>query len=127
MRNETAAPLLAMLAGLIGTLACTQAGATTSDSLATDQQRQAYSLGVAVAMQARQGLGDLDEAAFVAGVEDAMTETEMALSPEQLEAALLRFDQQRMSEAEEELARRAETNRAEGEAFREKFATEEEP
>ena len=125
MRNETAVPRLAMLAGLIGTLACTQAGAAPSDSLATDQQRQAYSLGVAVAMQARQGLGDLDEAAFVAGVEDAMTEAEMALSPEQLEAALLRFDQRRMSEAEEEFAGRAETNRAEGEAFREKFATEE--
>lgn len=125
MRENPPVVRLTILAGMMGALACSQAGATQSDSLATDEQRQAYSLGAVVAMQARDGIGEIDSAAFIAGMSDAMTGAEMALSPEQIQTSLASFEQSRKQEAEEALDAQAEENRAQGEAYRERFAAEE--
>jgi len=116
---------LVMLTCVVGSVACNQAGATAPDLLATDAQRQAYSLGVAVAQQAREGLGPVDADAFVAGMRDAMTGSELALSPEEVASSLAGVEVQRMADAEQEMAALAEANRAEGDAFRQDFATRE--
>jgi FKBP-type peptidyl-prolyl cis-trans isomerase FklB len=124
MKKQTTTLRQAILMCLIGSLACTQAGATSPDTVTTEAQQQAYSLGVVMAEQARQGLGDIDAGAFVSGVKDAMTGAELALSQEEVASSLGRFEEQRIADATEEIAARAEANRAEGDAFREEFAAE---
>jgi FKBP-type peptidyl-prolyl cis-trans isomerase FklB len=114
-----------LLLCVAGSLACTPAMAVTSDEFATDAQQQAYSLGVAMADQTRQGIGPIDAEAFVAGVRDAMTGSELAFSREEVETALVRFEELRVAEAKAEMAARAEVNRLEGDAFRQEFAGEE--
>jgi FKBP-type peptidyl-prolyl cis-trans isomerase FklB len=125
MRSSSTTFSIPLLAGLIASLACSPAGATPTQDLATDEQKEAYSLGSAMAMQARAGLGDIDEAAFVAGVSDVMTDAEASLSPAEIEASLARFDEGRERQAREEFAARAELNRSEGDQYRSRFAAEE--
>ena len=54
-------------AGLMVLVGCSQTNAAVPTALATDEQKESYSLGVAVAEQARAGIGEVDSKAFVAG------------------------------------------------------------
>jgi FKBP-type peptidyl-prolyl cis-trans isomerase FklB len=110
---------------LAGSLACSYAGATTPDAPETDAEEQAYSLGVAMGEQARQGLGHVDAEAFATGVRDAMTGSELALSQEEITSALARFEEQHMAAASAEITAQSDANRAEGDAFRQEFAARE--
>ncbi|MDG2051607.1 MAG: FKBP-type peptidyl-prolyl cis-trans isomerase [Myxococcota bacterium] len=108
--------------GIAALLGCSQTNATVTTALTSEDAQESYSLGVAVAQQASAGLQGIDQAAFMAGFADAMKSDDLALSVEQMAAALERYDEQRMAEAQQQFEQMAQSNRAQGEAFRAEFA-----
>lgn len=108
--------------GLAAMLGCSQTSATVNTALANDEATESYSLGVAVARQATAGLEDIDEDAFMAGFSDTMRGQDLALSSEDMMAALDRYEARRIDEAKQQLAELAAANREQGDAFRADFA-----
>ena len=108
--------------GIAALLGCSQTNAKVTTALTNDEAMQSYSLGVAVAQQASAGLEGIDDDAFLAGFSDALQSDELALSTEEIAAALGRYDQERMEEARQQFEAMAESNREVGEAFRAEFA-----
>jgi len=122
MRRNVAIPTIAVVAAAAVLVAFGQVNAEAQGKLATDEEREAYSLGVVVATQAVMGLGEVDHEAFVAGVTDAIEKNELALDDSEMTTALARFDARRADEARVALEAQIEINRGVGDAFRENFA-----
>ncbi len=122
MRRNVAIPTIAIVTAAAVLAGFGQVNAEAQGKLASDEEREAYSLGVVVATQAAMGLGDVNHAAFVAGVRDAIKQNELALDDSEISEALIRFDERRAEEARVALEARIEANRGAGDAFREKFA-----
>lgn len=108
--------------GLLALIGCSQTNAAVPTALTTDAQKESYSLGVAVAQQARAGIGEVDSGAFVSGFADVMNGNELALDETAMQTALAGFEARRMEEARSRLLALAEANRLAGDAFRAEFA-----
>ena len=93
MSNSSWTSRTPLAAGLVGAMACGRAGAVPSAELASPEAQQSYSLGVTLGQQAREGLGELENSAFLAGMSDALDGRKTALTPEQIDQALKDFDQ----------------------------------
>ena len=113
--------LALVTAGLIGTVACSVAGATPAEKLGSPEAQQSYSLGVAIGEQARANLGEVDQEAFLSGFSDAFAGEDTAMTHEQIAQALRGLDERRTLEAQAEIAAVAEANRVAGDSFREEF------
>lgn len=83
----------------------------------TDEARLGYSLGVTLGQSIQQDVRDLDVGAFTQAVQDVFAGGELAMSDEEMAEALMRFQQEAMAARQAEAEQRAETNRAEGEAY----------
>ena len=108
--------------GIAALLGCSQTNATVTTALTSEDAQESYSLGVAVAQQASAGLQGIDDQAFLAGFSDAFQSDELALSTEEMAAALGRYEQERMEEARQQFEAMARSNREAGAAFRAEFA-----
>jgi FKBP-type peptidyl-prolyl cis-trans isomerase FklB len=91
--NIIGAMALVLLAGCDSPIPSAQAadGAAQADTreLTNDMEKASYSLGYTMAANVEQQFGDgLDTAAFLAGIEDHMTDRDSALSPEEANASL---------------------------------------
>ncbi|MDG2334351.1 MAG: FKBP-type peptidyl-prolyl cis-trans isomerase [Myxococcota bacterium] len=122
MRRIFAISSLAATSGILALFMIGQASAGTTDSLDSEEKKEAYSLGVVVATQAMVGLGEVDSEAFLAGVSDAVEKSKLALEENQITEALTRFDTRRAEEARVAVEALINTNRGAGDAFRENFA-----
>ncbi|MCB1738924.1 MAG: FKBP-type peptidyl-prolyl cis-trans isomerase, partial [Gammaproteobacteria bacterium] len=66
-----------------------------TEGLTTTKQKVSYGLGIQIARQlASQGLTDIDRDAFTRGIEDAVAGNDLAVSPEELQAAFQAFKQE---------------------------------
>jgi len=98
--------LAAMFVGLWG-------GQAVALELETDKQRFSYFVGLQIGQQIKHDGIELDEAAFVAAIQDIAAGAEPRLSQAELQATLQRVQQQRTAEAQ----KAGENNRLEGEGF----------
>jgi len=98
---------------LAATLAGLWAGQAMALELDTDKKRFSYFVGLQIGQQIKSDGIDLDEAAFVAAIQDVAAGAPPRLSQAELQATLQRVQQQRTAEAE----KAGESNRLEGESF----------
>jgi FKBP-type peptidyl-prolyl cis-trans isomerase FklB len=122
MGMKTSRSIPWLTAGAVLALACSQSNAATSTALKSDEAKQSYSLGVAIAQQARASLGEIDTDAFIAGVSDSVKGEALSLDDEQISAALESYDARMTEASAKKRQAQAETNLAEGTAYREDFA-----
>ncbi|MDE0885223.1 MAG: FKBP-type peptidyl-prolyl cis-trans isomerase [Myxococcota bacterium] len=122
MRKIFAISSLAATSGILALFILGQASAGTTESLASEEKKEAYSLGVVVATQAMAGLGEVDPEAFLAGVSDTVKNGKLALEENQITEALTRFDARRSDEARIVVEALIDSNRGAGDAFRANFA-----
>jgi FKBP-type peptidyl-prolyl cis-trans isomerase len=113
--------LALVTAGAIGTVACGVAGATPAEKLESPEAQQSYSLGVMIGEQARMGLGEVDQKAFLSGFSDAFAGEDTAMTQEQIAQALQDLDERRTLEVQAEITAVAEANRMAGDTYREEF------
>lgn len=113
--------LLPLALGLIaGTPAFAQPSApaaAAAGSLSTPKAQSSYAVGHNVGSSLRDDGVALDEAAFMRGVRDALSNTKPALSEEQLNAALNQLQMDLAIQRAERIAALAKTNAEAGEAF----------
>jgi FKBP-type peptidyl-prolyl cis-trans isomerase FklB len=121
VRNFSTATLAAMT-GIVTLLAVGQVSAGSSSKFDTDEEKEAYSLGVVIASQATVGLGKMDTEAFISGVSDVIQEEQLALDESQITEALTRFEARRAEESQLAVAAQIESNRVAGDTFRASFA-----
>ena len=81
--------------------------------LDTDKKRFSYMIGMQVGQQLKNDNIDLDEAAFMAAVKDALTDAKPQLSQQEMQATLQRVQQQRQAEEQQV----GDQNRLEGQKF----------
>ena len=124
MTGKATSGATCMTIGLAALVGCSQTNAGMKTALTSEGATESYSLGVAVAQQARAGLGEVDDDAFIAGVADAMAGRDLAVSPSEMTAALDRFDARRAKEVQDQVAAIAQANRIAGDEFRQAFAAD---
>lgn len=83
----------------------------------TDEERLGYSLGVTLGKSIQQDVEDLDIDAFTQAIRDVFEGNELAMSDEEMAAALSQFQQQAMEARAAEAEQKAEANKAEGQAY----------
>jgi len=113
--------LALVTAGMIGMVGCSVAGATPAEKLESPEAQQSYSLGVMIGEQARMGLGEVDQKAFLSGFSDAFAGEDTAMTQEQIAQALRDLDERRALDAQTEIAAVGEANRVAGDAYRAEF------
>ncbi len=86
---------------------------TPTNPLTTDQQRYSYAIGYQLGQNVKQRDLDVDPAALAEAIRDGLAATEPRLSPEEMQAAVMKRLQTRM-ESRQELATQ---NREKGETF----------
>ncbi|TFH85301.1 FKBP-type peptidyl-prolyl cis-trans isomerase [Billgrantia azerbaijanica] len=91
----------------------------------TEEERLSYSLGVAYGQSIVQDFADLDVDAFADAIRDVIEGNDLAMSNEEMAAALSQFQKQAMAARQAEAQELAERNLAEGEAFLEENAQRE--
>ncbi|RTR05567.1 FKBP-type peptidyl-prolyl cis-trans isomerase [Halomonas nitroreducens] len=82
-----------------------------------DAERLGYSLGVTLGKSIQQDVEDLDVDTFTQAIRDVFEGNELAMSDEEMAAALTKFQQQAMEARAAETEQKAEANKAEGEAY----------
>ncbi|MGV6806583.1 MAG: FKBP-type peptidyl-prolyl cis-trans isomerase [bacterium] len=86
-------------------------------ALETNKDKVSYILGTNVGSQfVNQGI-ELNQSAFVQGMQDAIDGNDPRLSEEQMMEAFTEFQAEEMARREKEMAELSEANRAEGEAY----------
>ena len=83
----------------------------------TDEERLGYSLGVTLGKSIQQDVEDLDIDTFTQAIRDVFEGNELALSDEEMAAALTKFQQEAMEARAAETQQKAEANKAEGQAY----------
>ncbi|MBV9512001.1 MAG: FKBP-type peptidyl-prolyl cis-trans isomerase [Caulobacteraceae bacterium] len=91
--------------------------AQTAGALATPQAQASYAVGLNLGARLRADGVPLDPDAFLKGVKDALANAKPALTPDQINAALQQLQADIETRRNEAMAKAAETNKAEGEAF----------
>jgi len=111
---------LAYVAGLAFVItSCAEAVDSEVVELTSDEEKASYGIGYGFAANLKQqtaGL-DLSTEAMVRGVMDAMADTEMALSEEEVQAAVTALQEKQMATQQAEAEALSSVARAEGETF----------
>ncbi len=90
-----------------------QAEDKAEENLATDKQKFSYAVGAQLAQEMAQQAIQLDVADFVQAVEDVLNGAPLRLSPQQMQQAILRYQQQAAKEQEQA----GQANKLAGEKF----------
>lgn len=85
--------------------------------LTTEQQKLSYSLGLIVGGQLKQDVQDVDLEAFQEGVQTIYKDGEPLLTPEQVNQVMQAFQQRKMEEQRQAIAKLAQENLEKGQAF----------
>ncbi|MBB3141361.1 FKBP-type peptidyl-prolyl cis-trans isomerase [Halomonas organivorans] len=83
----------------------------------TDAEKLGYSLGATLGKSIQQDVENLDVDAFTQAVQDVFAGDELEMSDEEMASTMQAFQQQAMQERAAEAEKRAEANKAEGEAY----------
>lgn len=110
-------------ASLVALLAATPLALAAAPE--TEDEKLGYSLGVTLGQSIKQDVEDLDIDAFTQAIRDVFDEGELAMDEEQMAEALMTFQQQAMAARETENEQQAAANRAEGQAYLEENAEQE--
>ncbi|MDI3325089.1 FKBP-type peptidyl-prolyl cis-trans isomerase [Pontibacterium granulatum] len=85
--------------------------------LTTEQQKLSYSLGLIVGGQLKQDVQDVDLEAFQQGVQTIYKDGEPLLTPEQVNQVMQAFQQRKMEEKRQAIAKLAQENLEKGQAY----------
>lgn len=85
--------------------------------LTTEQQKLSYSLGLIVGGQLKQDVQDVDLEAFQQGVQTIYKDGEPLLTPEQVNQVMQAFQQRKMEEQRQAVAKLAQENLEKGQAY----------
>ncbi|WP_370278120.1 FKBP-type peptidyl-prolyl cis-trans isomerase [Pontibacterium sp.] len=85
--------------------------------LTTEQQKLSYSLGLIVGGQLKQDVQDVDLEAFQEGVQTIYKDGEPLLTPEQVNQVMQAFQQRKMEEQRQAIAKLAQENLEKGQAY----------
>lgn len=85
--------------------------------LTTEQQKLSYSLGLIVGGQLKQDVQDVDLEAFQQGVQTIYKDGEPLLTPEQVNQVMQAFQQRKMEEQRQAIAKLAQENQEKGQAY----------
>lgn len=117
IKSNILAAVVLLLAACDSSIPSAQAAdgaAQQARELTNDMEKASYSLGYTMAANVEQQFGDgLDTAAFLAGIEDHMTDEDSALSPEEANAAL----QALVATRQTALATKADQSKTKGQEF----------
>jgi len=101
-----------------------QAGASGPEGFEDSLVRESYGMGALIGGQLRGDISDVDPAAFLDGLGDALKGRELALAPEEIAEAVSDYEARRVAAYEESIRELASENARAGEAFRTAFAEE---
>ena len=87
--------------------------------------RESYGMGAMIGDRLRSDVTDVDPAAFLKGLGDAMEARELSLTPEQISEAVTGYEERRVAAFEARLRSLAKKNADEGAAFRATFGEKE--
>lgn len=107
---------VALLGATLLLAACGGTGSGNA-KLDTDDQKASYGIGLDMGRSLEPAKGRLDMAAFLKGVEDAISGAEPALADSVIQASLQAFTQSIMEAQQQERQAQAQANEAEGETF----------
>lgn len=85
--------------------------------LKTDKEKLSYSMGVATGMQMKRQSIDVDIDMFTKGLRDSVSGGKLQMTEQQVQEALMKFQQEMSAKQAEKTKQQAETNKKEGEAF----------
>ena len=102
-----------------------QAGVSNSEGLEDPLIRESYGMGALIGGQLRTDIRDVDAAAFLEGLGDALEGRELSLVPEEVAEAVAGYEARRTAAFEAQVRKVASKNASAGEAFRGVFAAEE--
>ncbi|MCH2169531.1 FKBP-type peptidyl-prolyl cis-trans isomerase [Myxococcota bacterium] len=101
-----------------------QATASDTNRFASDKARESYAMGALIGQQMGQEIPELEVGSFVDGLAAALRGEDSQLSDAEILEAVASFEQRQMEKARQQLAEVSAKNSADGEAFREKFASD---
>ncbi|WP_307726995.1 FKBP-type peptidyl-prolyl cis-trans isomerase [Pontibacterium sinense] len=88
-----------------------------SFELTTEQQKLSYSLGLIVGGQLKQDVQDVDLEAFQEGLQTIYTDGEPLLTPDQVNQVMQAFQQRKIEEQRQEVAKLAQANMEKGQSY----------
>ncbi|RZU46770.1 FKBP-type peptidyl-prolyl cis-trans isomerase FklB [Fluviicoccus keumensis] len=106
--------VIAVAAGLA---ACNKPGQSKAPKLETEDAKAAYSIGYMTGKSMEAQVPKLDLDGYEAGLRDAFAKKPGALTPEQMKATLMAFDQRMKKEMEERMTKASSENVAKGEKY----------
>jgi FKBP-type peptidyl-prolyl cis-trans isomerase len=101
---------------VIGLLGC-QDAKEKKPALDTQKQKVSYSIGLDIGRNCKQGEIDIDLAALVQGIKDAISDSTPMLTEAQVQETMRQFQQEMMTKQSEKSNMVAEKNKKEGEMF----------
>jgi FKBP-type peptidyl-prolyl cis-trans isomerase len=101
---------------VIGLLGC-QDAKEKKPALDTQKQKVSYSIGLDIGRNCKQGEIDIDLAALVQGIKDAISDSTPMLTDAQVRETMQQFQQEMITKQSEKSNMVAEKNKKEGEAF----------
>lgn len=104
-------------AAVMGFAMSTAIAATAPASLDTDTQKLSYSIGADLGKNFKKQGIEIDTAAMAKGMQDGMGDGQLQLTEQQMRDVLNRFQQELMAKRNAEFNKKAEENKAKGEAF----------
>lgn len=110
---------LGLVVAVAALAACGQQDKAGDVALESDVQQASYAIGYRTGEQMYGNTEDLDLDAFLAGLRaGAKGETDLPLAAEEMDEAIIAYQQRKMSERESSMRERGSANAAAGEAFR---------
>ena len=101
-----------------GSTAAKKAGTTAAPvALTTQKQKASYAIGANIGKGLKRDGVDIDPALIQRGIKDAITGGKMALTDDEIKAALTALSADLKKKADAEMAAAGETNKKEGDAF----------
>lgn len=88
-----------------------------SQELKTDKDKLSYSMGVATGSQMKRQSIEVDVDMFTKGLRDSVSGNKLQMTEQEIQEALMKFQQEMAAKQAEKTKQLAETNKKEGEAF----------
>lgn len=104
-------------AAVMGFAMSTAIAATAAATLDTDTQKLSYSIGADLGKNFKKQGIEIDPAALAKGMQDGMSEGQLQLTDQQMRDVLNRFQQDLMAKRNADFNKKAEENKAKGQAF----------